>query len=79
MGMSHRMPRVVSPWSHVRVGSNWSGFGRREVLLLTVILRSAWTWPRTTSTVMPDFAEHARSPVQVERWAWIAELFPWSR
>jgi Family of unknown function (DUF6326) len=29
-----------------------------ESLLLAFILRSAWTWPRTTSTSMPDVVEH---------------------
>ncbi len=29
-----------------------------ELLLLAFILRSAWTWPHTTVTSMPDVVEH---------------------
>jgi hypothetical protein len=31
-----------------------------EVLLLAFILRSAWTWPRTSSASMPDLVESRR-------------------
>lgn len=34
-----------------------------ELLLLAFILRSAWTWPRTTMTTMPDVVEPDRSQV----------------
>ncbi|TQM62501.1 DUF6326 family protein [Humibacillus xanthopallidus] len=38
-----------------------------EVLILAFILRSAWTWPRTTSSSLPDLVEPDRSQVQMER------------
>ena len=38
-----------------------------EVLLLAFILRSAWTWPRTTSPSMPDLVEPNRSQIQMGR------------
>jgi hypothetical protein len=45
------------------VGESWTYFYGLsiglEVLLLAFILRSAWTWPRTTSPSMPG-QEHVR-------------------
>ncbi len=38
-----------------------------EVILLAYILRSAWTWPRTTSVSMPDPAAPHRSQIQMGR------------
>ena len=38
-----------------------------EVLLLAFILRSAWTWPRTPSSSMPDLVELERSQIQMDR------------
>jgi len=38
-----------------------------EVLILTFILRSAWTWPRTPSPSMPDLVEPDRSQIQMGR------------
>lgn len=38
-----------------------------EVLLLAFILRSAWTWPRTPSSSMPDLVEPNRSQMQMGR------------
>src|ERR687898_3145331 len=36
-----------------------------EVLLLAFILRSAWTWPRTSSAPAPDPAAPLRSQIQM--------------
>jgi Family of unknown function (DUF6326) len=38
-----------------------------EVLLLAFILRSAWTWPRTSSASMPEPAAPHRSQLQMGR------------
>ncbi len=38
-----------------------------EVLLLAFILRSAWTWPRTTAPSMPDVVELDRAQVPMGR------------
>src|SRR5215211_4842835 len=38
-----------------------------EVILLAYILRSAWTWPRTTSPSMPEPAAPRRSQIQLGR------------
>ena len=38
-----------------------------EVLLLAFILRSAWTWPRTPSSSMPDLVEPQRSQIRHRR------------
>ena len=38
-----------------------------EVLLLAFILRSAWTWPRTSSPSMPEPAAPRRSQIQLGR------------
>ena len=38
-----------------------------EVILLAYILRSAWTWPRTTSVSMPDPAAPHRSQLRMGR------------
>ena len=38
-----------------------------EVIVLAVILRSAWTWPRTTSPSMPEPAAPHRPQVQMGR------------
>ncbi len=38
-----------------------------EVLILSFILRSAWTWPRTSSPSMPDLVEPDRSQIQMGR------------
>jgi hypothetical protein len=38
-----------------------------EVLIRAFILHSAWTWPRTSSSSMPDLVGPDRSQVQMER------------
>src|SRR5215210_599207 len=38
-----------------------------EVILLAYILRSAWTWPRTTSPSMPEPAAPHRPQIQLGR------------
>jgi len=38
-----------------------------EVLILTFILRSAWTWPRTPSPSMPHLVDPDRSQIQMGR------------
>lgn len=38
-----------------------------EVLLLVFILRSAWTWPRTTASSLPGLVDPDRSQMQMER------------
>ena len=38
-----------------------------EVIVLAVILRSAWTWPRTTSPSMPEPAAPHRPQIQMGR------------
>lgn len=38
-----------------------------ELLLLAFVLRSAWTWPRTTSPSMPDRIEPNRSQIHMGR------------
>ena len=53
------------------VGESWIyfyGLGAvLEVILLAYILRSAWTWPRTSSASMPEPAAPRRSPNQLGR------------
>jgi len=53
------------------VGESWMYFYGLgvviEVILLAYILRSAWTWPRTTSVSMPDPAAPHRSQLQMGR------------
>jgi Family of unknown function (DUF6326) len=53
------------------VGESWTYFYGLsiglEVLLLAFILRSAWTWPRTSSASMPEPAAPHRSPVELGR------------
>ena len=38
-----------------------------EVLLLAFVLRSAWTWPRTSSAPAPEPAAQLRSQIQMGR------------
>jgi hypothetical protein len=38
-----------------------------EAILLAYILRSAWTWPRTTLPSMPEPAAPRRSQIQLGR------------
>lgn len=38
-----------------------------EVLILAFIVRSAWTWPRTPSSSMPESVEPDRSQIQMGR------------
>ena len=38
-----------------------------EALILALILRTAWTWPRTPSPSMPDLVEPDRSQIQMGR------------
>jgi hypothetical protein len=38
-----------------------------EVLLLAFVLRSAWTWPRTTTPSMPDLIDLDRSQIPMGR------------
>ena len=51
------------------VGESWTyfyGLGvALEVIVLAVILRFAWTWPRTSSPSMPDLVEPNRSQIQM--------------
>jgi hypothetical protein len=53
------------------VGESWTYFYGLsiglEVLLLAFILRSAWTWPRTTSPSMPEPAAPHRPQIQMGR------------
>ena len=53
------------------VGESWIyfyGLGAvLEVILLAYILRSAWTWPRTTSPSMPEPAAPHRPQIQMGR------------
>jgi hypothetical protein len=53
------------------VGESWMffyGLGAvLEVIVLAVILRSAWTWPRTTSPSMPEPAAPYRPQIQMGR------------
>jgi hypothetical protein len=53
------------------VGESWTYFYGLsiglEVLLLAFILRSAWTWPRTTSPSMPEPAAAHRPQIQMGR------------
>ena len=52
------------------VGESWVYFYGLgvvvELIILAVILRSAWTWPRTTAPSMPASPARAVSPQQVE-------------
>jgi len=54
-----------------QVGEPWMYFYvlgvALEVIVLALILRSAWTWPRTPSPSMPDLAEPNRSQIQMGR------------
>jgi hypothetical protein len=38
-----------------------------EVIILAVILRSAWTWPRTPSPSVPDLVEPNRPQIKMGR------------
>ena len=38
-----------------------------EVIILALILRSAWTWPRTPSPSIPDLVDPNRAQIQMER------------
>ena len=53
------------------VGGSWMYFYGLgvvlEVIVLAVILRSAWTWPRTTSPSMPEPAAPHRPQIQMGR------------
>ncbi len=53
------------------VGESWMYFYGLgvvlEVIVLAVILRSAWTWPRTTSPSMPEPAAPHRPQIQMGR------------
>jgi hypothetical protein len=53
------------------VGESWTyfyGLGfALEVIVLALILRYAWTWPRTTSPSMPEPAAPRRSQIQLGR------------
>src|SRR5215210_1483736 len=55
------------------VGESWTYFSfyglsiGLELLLLAFILRSAWTWPRTSSASMPEPAAPNRTQIQVGR------------
>ena len=53
------------------VGESWMYFYGLgvvlEVIVLAVILRSAWTWPRTTSPSMPEPAAPHRPQIQTGR------------
>lgn len=52
------------------VGESWVYFYGLgvvvELIILAVILRSAWTWPHTTAPSMPESPARAVSPQQVE-------------
>ena len=53
------------------VGESWMYFYGLgvvlEVIVLAIILRSAWTWPRTTSPSMPEPAVPHRPQIQMGR------------
>jgi hypothetical protein len=53
------------------VGESWMYFYGLgvvlEVIVLAVILRSAWTWPRTTSPSTPDLVAPRRPKIQMDR------------
>jgi hypothetical protein len=53
------------------VGESWTYFYGLsiglEVLLLAFILRSAWTWPHTSSPSMPDLEAPRRPQIQIGR------------
>jgi hypothetical protein len=53
------------------VGESWTYFYGLsiglEVLLLAFILRSAWTWPHTSSPSMPDLEAPRRPQIQMGR------------
>jgi Family of unknown function (DUF6326) len=53
------------------VGGSWMYFYGLgivlEVIVLAFILRSAWTWPRTTSPSMPEPAAPNRTQIQTGR------------
>ena len=53
------------------VGGSWMYFYGLgvvlEVIILAFILRSAWTWPRTTSPSMPEPAAPHRPQIQMGR------------
>jgi len=75
-GVSRAMNLVVAtlyiPYSVFNlIGGEWLffyGLGvALEVILLAFILRSAWTWPRTSSTSAPEPAAPRRSQLQMGR------------
>jgi hypothetical protein len=53
------------------VGESWTYFYGLgvvlEVIVLAVILRSAWTWPRTSSPSTPDLVAPRRPKIQMDR------------
>ena len=53
------------------VGESWTYFYGLgvvlEVIVLAVILRSAWTWPRTSSPSTPDLVAPRRPQIQMGR------------
>jgi hypothetical protein len=53
------------------VGESWMYFYGLgvvlEVIVLAVILRSAWTWPRTSSPSTPDLVAPRRPKIQMDR------------
>ena len=60
------------PWSMFNVvGESWTYFFGLgvvlEVLILAFILRSAWTWPRTSSASAPEPAAPRRTQIQMGR------------
>jgi len=61
----------VSVFNAVGESSSWSFFYGLsiglEVLLLAFILRSAWTWPRTSSASMAEPAAPRRPQIQMGR------------
>jgi hypothetical protein len=53
------------------VGESWTYFYglavALEVIVLAVILRFAWTWPRTSSPSTPDLVAPRRPKIQMDR------------
>ncbi len=63
---------LLIPWMAFNlVGGSWLYFYGLgvvlEVILLAFILRSAWTWPRTSSASAPEPAAPRRSQIQMGR------------
>ena len=66
------VPSLYIPVSiYNAVGESWTFFYGLsiglEVLLLAFILRSAWTWPRTSSASMPDRVAPRHPKIQMDR------------